>query len=348
MVEKLKVLVVDDATFMVKAIQEILETDPNVEVVGTARNGQEGLDMIKERKPDVVTLDIDMPIMDGIRAIRHIMIEAPRPIVVLSSLFNDGGVTFEALRLGVVDFIPKPSGAVSKDIENGRREIIDRVKIATAVNMENIRRVRLTPWSAAEGLSERYGFQPLEYLLVMGTTLSGPNTFIRVLSHLPSTLPAAVVVVQEISPKILPAFVRKFDEFVPWKISIAKDNLPLEQGTCYVCSNEHTLQFDSHASGDTRLRVNGRGNRPLNALFASAADVFQQHTIGVLLTGVGDDGAEGFSRIREQSGITIAQSIETCVYPNLTHNVISNGLVDVVAEENKMAGIIEFMMREAV
>jgi len=348
MEEKLKVLVVDDATFMVKAIRDILETDPNIEVVGTAQNGQEGLEMIKGLKPDVVTLDIDMPIMDGIRAIRHIMIEAPRPIVVLSSLFNDGGVTFEALRLGVVDFIPKPSGAISKDIENGRREIIDRVKIATAVNMENIRRVRLSNWNATEGLNERYGFQSLDYLLVMGTTLSGPNTFIRVLSHLPSTLPAAVVVVQEISPKILPAFARKFDEYVPWKISIAEDNLTLEQGTCYVCSNEHTVLFDNDTDGNTRLKVNGGGDRPLNALFSSAADVFQQHTIGVLLTGVGDDGAEGFSRIREKSGITIAQSTDTCVYPNLTHNVISNGLVDVVAEENKMAGIIEFMMKEAV
>jgi len=347
MEDKLKVLVVDDATFMLKAIQEILETDPSIEVVGTARNGEEGLQKIKELKPDVVTLDIDMPIMDGIRAIRHIMIESPRPIVVLSSLFNDGSVTFEALRLGVVDFIPKPSGAISKDIDSGRKEIIDRVKIATAVNMENIRRVRLSEWNSAEGLSERYRFQSLDYLLVMGTTLSGPNTFIRVLSNLPSTLPASVVVVQEISPKILPAFARKFDEFVPWKISVAEDNLRLEQGTCYVCSNEHILQFDNDANGEIRLRVNGGGERPLNALFASAADVFRQHTIGVLLTGVGDDGAEGFSRIRERSGITIAQSTETCVYPNLTHNVISNGLVDVVAEENKMAGIIELMMKEA-
>jgi two-component system chemotaxis response regulator CheB len=114
---KIKVLIVDDASFMRKAILNMLKVDPQIEVVGTASNGQEGLDKIRELKPDVVTLDIDMPIMDGITSIRHIMIKSPVPVVVLSSMFSDGAITFDALRLGVVDFIPKPSGAVSTDID---------------------------------------------------------------------------------------------------------------------------------------------------------------------------------------------------------------------------------------
>jgi two-component system, chemotaxis family, protein-glutamate methylesterase/glutaminase len=169
--EKIKVLVVDDAAFMVKAVSELLESDPDIEILGSAKNGQDGLQKIKTLHPDVVTLDIDMPVMDGVTAIRHIMIEAPVPIVVLSSLFSDGAITFEALRLGVVDFLPKPSGAISRDIHRAKQQLIDRVKLASVVNMQNIRRVKLSQWDSREGLAERYGFQPLDYLLAIGTTL---------------------------------------------------------------------------------------------------------------------------------------------------------------------------------
>ena len=141
MEEKIKVLVVDDASFMVKAVSDILKSDPQIEVVGSARNGQEGLDKIKELQPDVITLDVDMPVMDGIKTVRHVMIESPVPIVMLSSLFSDGAITFEALRLGVVDFVPKPSGAISQDIHNAKQEILDRVKIAASMHIENSSRL---------------------------------------------------------------------------------------------------------------------------------------------------------------------------------------------------------------
>ena len=205
------------------AIADMLATDPDIEVVGTAQNGQEGLEKVVRLRPDVVTLDIDMPLMDGLTSIRHLMIKAPVPIVVLSSLFNDGAITFDALRLGVVDFVPKPSGAVSTDIEKARKMIIDRIKIGSSVQLENIRRVQLKKWDVNGRLSERYDFAPLNYLLTVGTSLSGPNTVIRLMSNLSPTLPAAVVVVQEISPKIISSFIKRFDEHVPWKIEMAED-----------------------------------------------------------------------------------------------------------------------------
>ncbi len=114
MSDKIKVLIVDDASFMVKALTNILKSDSGIEVVGNAKNGREALEKIRQLRPDVVTLDVDMPIMDGISAVRHIMINEPVPIVMLSSLFDHGEITFEALRLGVVDFLPKPSGAISR------------------------------------------------------------------------------------------------------------------------------------------------------------------------------------------------------------------------------------------
>jgi len=344
MEEKFDVLVIDDASFMVKAVSEILESDSDINVVGSAKDGLEGLGKIKQLRPDVITLDIDMPVMDGIKAIRHIMIESPLPIVVLSSLFADGSITFEALRLGVVDFVPKPSGAISQDIYSAKKQIIDRIKIATSVNLENIRRVRMPQWDLKEGLADRYGFQPLDYIIALGTSLSGPNTFIRLLSNLSPRLPATAVIVQEISPKILSSFVKKFDEHVPWKVEMARDDIVLEQGVCYISSNENSLSIQMNKSGKPCLKVGDGESKPLDLLFSSAAEIFKQNTVGVLLTGIGDDGADGFARIKEKSGVTIAQSTDTCVYPNLTQNVIERGTVDIVADENKLCNEIEAVM----
>jgi two-component system, chemotaxis family, protein-glutamate methylesterase/glutaminase len=343
----IKVLVVDDASFMLKAVSEILNSDSGMTVIGTAKNGLEGLEKIKHLRPDVITLDMDMPIMDGITAVRHIMIESPVPVVVLSSLYNDGSITFEALRLGVVDFVPKPSGAISRDIHTAGQKIIDRIKIAASVNIDNVRRVKLAKLDFKQDLSERYGFQHLDYILAMGTTLSGPNTFIRLLSNLSPKLPATAVIVMDLAPQILDSFVRKFDDHTHWKIEIARDKTKLEQGTCYLASDESSVSVVMNDSGEAMLKVGPKVVEPLNLLFSTAAEVFTQNTIGLLLTGIGCDGAKGFAKIKEKNGVTIAQSTNTCVYPNLTQNAIEQGTVDIVAEETELAGVIEKMLKPA-
>ena len=343
MEKKIKVLIIDDAAFMRKAVSNILEVDPGLDVVGSGKNGRHGLEQIKKLQPDVITLDIDMPVMDGITAIKHIMIESPVPIVVLSSLSNDGAITFEALRLGVVDFVPKPSGAVSSNIEQSKSEIIDRIKLACAVNQENIRRVKISK-DVRGKLSEPYGFYPLEYLLSIGTTLSGPNTVIRLLGKLPPNLPAAVVVVQEISPKILDSFVKEFDKHVPWKVEVAGNDCIIEQGTCYISSNENGLKIDQNVDGAAILKVEDHVDNPLDMLFSSSSAVFSRNAIGVLLTGLGNDGAKGFAKIREASGVTIAQNTECCVYPNLTENAIENDTVDHIIDEKDLSTAIQAVM----
>jgi two-component system chemotaxis response regulator CheB len=337
---QIKALIVDDALFMRKAIAEILETDPGLQIVGTARDGLDGLDKIKELKPDVVTLDIDMPRMDGLAAIRHIMIESPVPVVVLSSLFSDGAVTFEALRLGVVDFVPKPSGAISEDMDKSRRQIIDRVKIASAVNFENIRRVRIQSGIVKPILLSGTPDAP-DHLITLGTSLSGPNTVIRLLTRLSPNLRAAIVVVQEIAPQILPAFIQKFNEHVPWHIQMAEDGQVLESGVCYICSNEYALNIDYNENEQPCMCLGDAIEKPLNLLFDSAAEIFGAKAIGVMLTGVGDDGAEGFGHIKEAGGITIAQDMQCCVYPNLTQNAIDMGTVTTIADESQLPGVIE-------
>ncbi len=342
MENKLKVLVVDDTLFMRRAVSEILELDPDIEVVGTAKNGLESLKMIRDLKPDVITMDIDMPIMDGLTAIRHIMIETPVPIVALSSLVTDGAVTFEALRLGVVDFVPKPSGAVSRDIDKSKQIIINRVKIAQNVNLENIRRVRLLKsWDTEKRLNDLYGYIPLEYGVIIGTTLSGPNTIIRLLSKLEPTIPATVVVIQEVSSKIIDSFVKQFNEHVPWKIEVAHTDMVLEQGVCYMGSIENPISLGLNNRGLPCLNNSDKLEDPLDTIFSSAAEVFRQNTIGVLLTGLGKDGASGLANINRESGVTIAQESRCCVYPNLVHNAINLGVVNMVLDETQLSGAIE-------
>jgi len=341
MTEKLRVLIVDDATFMRKALTQILENS-EIEVVDSAQNGLEALHKIKTVSPDIITLDIDMPIMDGLAAIRHIMIEMPMPIVVLSSLVHDGAITFEALRLGVVDFIPKPSGSISPNVDRAKQQIIDRIKVAHRVNLENLRRVRLAKRSDHQKESSRVTeSRPPEYVVVLGTTLTGPNTIIRLLSQLSSIIPASVVVVQEISPRILPSFAKRFNQYVSWEVEVAQHGTALKQGTCYISSNEYSLALQTDEKNKASFSLGDGIGQPLNLLFSSAAEVFHGKTIGVLLTGIGEDGAEGFARIREERGVTIVEDTQCCVYPNLVDNAIQRGVVDRVIAENGLPGAIE-------
>lgn len=340
-----RVLVVDDAAFMIKAIRELLEADPGIEVVGTARNGREALDGIASLQPDVITLDIDMPVMDGIKTIRHLMIESPVPVVVLSSLFRDGAITFEALRLGVVDFLAKPSGAVSQDIHEAKQRLIDRIKMAAEVHLDNVRRVRLLPWDPRAALSARYGYRSTEYLLTVGTTLGGPNTSVRMFTQLTTEFPVAAVFMQELAPNILPAFAQKFDEHVPWKVVAGEDGMVLEAGSCVVCSTERTATIGLNGDNEPCLNLSDASERPLDRLLTSAADVFAKHTIGVLLTGIGSDGTEGFRNIRSKGGVTIAQNARSAVYPNLAEHAIRSGVVDIVVDEKTLVHAVEDWIR---
>lgn len=345
MPDKVRVLIVDDASFMVKALRDILESDPDIEVIGTAKNGKEALEKIKLLSPDVVTLDVDMPVMDGLSAVRHIMIHAPVPIVMLSSLFDHGDITFEALRLGVVDFLPKPSGAISRDIHEQSHEIVERVKIAAAEKIENVHRVKIQKVDTRDQLVERYGYNDLETVVAMGTTLGGPNTIIRLMSQISPDLPAAIVVIQEIASNILPAFVREFNKYTPWKIEIGEDGKLLEPGCCYICSYHEPMAVQMNSNHEAVLRSNPDTKKPLNALFSSIGEAFEQNAIGVLLTGVGSDGEYGFSQIKMKSGVTIAQNTETCVYPNLTRCAIERGVVDIVDDVNQLSIQIEKAIR---
>lgn len=344
--QSIKVLVVDDTSIMRRAITQILEADPTITVVDTASNGLEALEKIHHHKPDVVTMDIDMPVMNGLSAIRHIMIKSPVPIVAFSSLTTDGYAVFEALRLGVVDFVPKPMGGIFHDVEQSKEHIINRIKVACSMRLDRVRRVRLPKkWNTKERIEKLYRYYPLEYIVVIGTTLSGPNTVIRLLTNLSPMIPAAVVVVQEISPRIIDSFVDRFNDHVAWKIKAGKHGIEIEQGTCYICSNENSVRLGVSSKGDICLNIEKKISNPLDEFFSSAAEIFHQNTIGILLSGIGDDGAEGFNQIKMKNGVTMVKDSQLCVFPNLTDNAIQKGVVDLILDDIQLSSAIESVMK---
>ena len=341
MEEKIKVLVVDDAGVMRKAVVDILSSDPMIQVVDTAENGLVGLEKALQHQPDVITLDMDMPVMNGISAIRHIMIKCQIPIVVLSSLFTDGAITFEALRLGVVDFVPKPSGAVSRDLDRGKEQIIDRVKLAAAVKVGNIHRAKLPAAPVSKQQGNHRGTPPPEALIIIGTNLCGPNTVIRTIANLAPTLRAGIVVIQEISPKILPAFAEQFNRSVPWEIHALQEDTIIESGACYIGSTETSLSFTPSSNGKPLVLVGEAVDRPIDLLFSSAAETFHGPVVGVLLGGIGDDGAQGLGMIKRHGGTTLVQDTHYCVFPNLTENAIRCGVADKIVKDRALPEAIQ-------
>ena len=327
MVDKnIRVVIVDDAEFMRKELTRILEEDTHIEVVGYGKTGQEGIETVKALKPDVVTLDIDMPEMDGITALKHIMIECPTPVVVVSALTHQGDVTFESLRLGVVDFIPKPSGSVSRDIESQKEELIHRIKIASSVDVEKIRRVKiqeipgnphidLVPW-----MKKR--------IVAVGTSLGGPNHIIRLVHHLPRDFKTPILISQDISPMILTSFVEKFNTVSPIKVVVATDKMILRQSTVYVNSLANDIGIHEDIFEDAfYISLQPTGGKPIDAMMMSAAETFESGTIGILLAGVNQDGVRGIEEVYQKGGTTLIQNYETHFLPDSNRDVLERGLI---------------------
>ncbi len=335
-----RTLIVDDTSVIQKALGKIFYRDKNIEVVGYARNGIECLEKIEKYKPDVITLDIEMPVMDGLTTVKHIMIEKPTPTVIVSSMTHTGYITFEALRLGVVDFIPKPGGADSLDMEAQEKTLRERVKIGAGIRIKNVRRVRFEKQSVPYGKTLKNGSP--KKIIGIGTSLGGPNTIIRIISSLRPDFEGAVLAMQDIAPEILPSFCSYFNEIAPVNVLPAKDGLPLKKGTCYMVSNRYNLNIKrDQKTGKSLMELKKSITRPMDAMFKSLARSFGEDSMGILLTGIGKDGPEGLKHILEAGGKTIGQEEECCVFPNLVANAIEYGSIDMVLADDRIPEAIQ-------
>jgi two-component system chemotaxis response regulator CheB len=322
---------------MRKTVQRVLGDSDRIEVVGTASNGLECLGKIDALRPDVITLDIDMPVMNGISAVKNIMVRHQIPIVIISSLVQDGYFAFEALRLGVMDFVPKPSKVGGMDFACEEDLIRQRVLIAATMQINRVRRVRsrLRPAPGVTSPAKRG-------VAVIGTTLAGPNNVMHIVSALPADFGGVIIAIQEIHPRILAPFCSCFNQISPVEVVPVASATPLLPGKVYIGSTFSALSIErsDFGRGGLEIRATRNGQFPIDRLFASAARHFGEHTCGVLLTGTGTDGTEGLRTIKAAGGFTIAQETGCCPFPYLVENAIRGEIVDAVLSTEKIAHLL--------
>ena len=329
MIERVKVLVVDDSALMRKLIPLILERDPDVEVVGTAMDGAFALRKIAELKPDVVTLDLEMPRMDGIETLRMIMRSAPLPVIVFSTHSKEGAYsTFKALALGAIDFVPKPKDAAGGHLETVANQLIEKIKVAKrASGSKKIPRadVEVPPLTKKRTRAAL----PPNRIIAIGISTGGPNALQYMLSQIPADFPASFVVIQHMPEGFTEMFARRLDECCALDVQEAKSGDLLVAGRVLICPGNRHMMVRRMPRGEMAILSDGppiNGHRPsVDVLFHSVAQDFGLTAVGILMTGMGEDGAEGLGAIRSAGGITIAQSEETCVVPGMPRAAISKG-----------------------
>ena len=332
--ERIRVLVVDDSALMRKLIPAILARDSSIEVVGTAMDGAFALKKIEELQPDVVTLDLEMPRMDGLEMLRLIMKRAPLPIILFSTHSKEGGyATLKALALGAVDFLQKPKDAAAGRLEEIADQLIAKIKVA-----KRAAKRKLPPVTVVEELSRvTKGARPTlppRRVIAVGISTGGPNALQYMLSQIPSDFLSTILVVQHMPEGFTEMFARRLDECCPIEVHEARSGDLLIAGRALICPGNRHMMVRRMPRGDMVVLSDGppvNGHRPsADVLFHSVAQEFGLMAVGVLMTGMGEDGAEGLGAIKAAGGMTIAQSEESCVVSGMPRAAILKGYANKV------------------
>jgi two-component system, chemotaxis family, protein-glutamate methylesterase/glutaminase len=332
--ERIRVLVVDDSALMRKLIPAILARESSIEVVGTAMDGVFALKKIEELQPDVVTLDLEMPRMDGMETLRLIMKRAPLPIILFSTHSKEGGyATLKALALGAVDFLQKPKDAATGRLEEIADQLIAKIKVA-----KRAAKRKLPPVTVVEELTRvAKGARPTlppRRVIAVGISTGGPNALQYMLSQIPSDFLSTVVVVQHMPEGFTEMFAKRLDECCPVEVHEARSGDLLIAGRVLICPGNRHMMVRRMPRGDMVVLSDGppvNGHRPsADVLFHSVAQEFGLTAVGVLMTGMGEDGAEGLGAIKAAGGMTIAQSEESCVVSGMPRAAILKGYANKV------------------
>ncbi|SDJ01475.1 protein-glutamate methylesterase/protein-glutamine glutaminase [Salimicrobium halophilum] len=335
--DRRSVLVVDDSAFMRKMIHDMIEEDPRLYVIATARNGEDALDKVERLDPDVITLDIEMPKMNGLIALEKIMQDFPRPVVMLSSLTQEGArSTVEALSIGAVDFVPKPSGAISLDINKVKRTLLQKVvaasraKISKKVDASRDERIPSVSTSSSNSL------------VAIGTSTGGPRALQEVLTSLPETFGSPILVVQHMPEGFTKSLAERLDRLSQIKVKEAVHGESIQKGTAYIAPGGYHLgvKMDSELTVELNKEEAVFGHRPsVNYLFETLAPLRSYNIITVVMTGMGADGTEGLINLKRQSSrvYTIAEDEHSCVVYGMPKSVVVSGLADEVTPLKEIA-----------
>ncbi len=327
--ERIKALIVDDAAFMRRALVEILSSHEDIEVVGVARHGKEALEAVESLDPDVITLDVDMPVMDGLTTIKHLMVRKPRPVIMVSGMADQGRVTFEALKLGAVDFFEKPSGTISLDMKDSTHELGQVVRIAAGLNPGAIKRVRFT---GREQNTVSAG-TPAQKLLVVFAMDGACGAFIRLMSSLDSNMPVAVTAIQSVSEGVLTSYATEFNRSASWDIHACRGG-SLSSGRCYIIGNRGAWHLVPDKEGYSVEPATGDNSADI--FLERCAAYYGPDCMAIILGGAINPAPQGLKILQENGGKVLVLAPEASVCGTAARQVLDAGIGEQVAGENEL------------
>lgn len=340
---RIRVLVVDDSSFMRKVLGDILGTDPRIEVVGTARDGEDALRKIAGLLPDVVTLDVEMPRKNGLATLEEIMKQHPLPVIMVSSLTQEGAqITLKALSAGAVDFVAKPSGHISLNMRDVSADLISKVLAASTARVaakgrRDVSPSRMLPFSSKgrgplQSFSSR-GKKGRPEILAIAASTGGPRALQQVVSQIPGDFPIPLVIVQHMPKDFTLSFAKRLDSMSELDVTEGFEGIELRPGLAVVAPGGYHMVVRRKNSGALSC---GLSDAPpllsvkpsANIMFLSVADELDGRAVGVILTGMGRDGADGAAALRAKGAYIIAESQETCIVYGMPKSAVELGVVD--------------------
>ena len=373
---KIKVLIVDDSIFMRKALETLLSGEPDIEIVGMAKNGLEAIEMAEQFKPDIITMDIEMPTMDGITALERIMKSNPTPVIMVSSLTKEGAdATLKALDLGAVDFMTKDSQSFGgTDIEKGLKDKIRKfaknkslVKLLTTSSTSNFnsnQSFRIpgahshptsvsTPFAHSSNVdgSKRVVINKtgIKRVVALGTSTGGPQSLQKVIPLLPADLGVPVVVTQHMPPNFTQSLATRLNTLSKVEVVEAQGKEKLEPNVVYIAKGGYHLKFQKvGASVYTELSTEPSNvfNIPgVDVMVDSIAEIYGKECLGVIMTGMGSDGCKGLKNLKNMGGTIIAQNEPSCIVYGMPRAVVDAGIADEIVPLEEIASRITYHVK---
>ena len=345
-------VVVDDSAFMRKSISIMLESDSSIKVVGQAKDGEEGYNMVRSLRPDIVTLDIEMPRMDGLTALKKIMKDCPTSVLMVSSLTTEGAeVTLKALEYGAVDFIPKELSYINVNIINIKDDLISKIKeiVKQRTVRERLRRVQLMGSTQVPVEVKNYVINDLPRLnyksVALGISTGGPFSLQKVIPALSKRINVPMFVVQHMPPKFTKSLAERLNGLSELEVKEAEDGEAVKNGVVYIAPGGFHMKVEKDISSNISIRISREPSNTLHCpsvdvMIDSVVDVYGKQALGVIMTGMGKDGLEGIRKLKNLGGSCIAQEESTCVVYGMPKAVVESGLADVVAPLEKIPEII--------
>lgn len=331
---KVRVLVVDDSFFMRKVISDLLRSDPAIEIVGEAADGATALQRIGELHPEVVTLDIEMPIMNGMETLGAIVdLQHPPSVIMVSGYARAGAdITLQCLAMGAADFVLKPSGSFSLDMDKIKDSLIKKVKDAAIV--DTTKTLAATP-----SAPKAWNYHKTGGIVIIGASTGGPAALDTLLSAFPKNFPYPIVVAQHLPKEFTVSFANRLDKRCHLHVVCAEQNMKITPGTVYIApGGSVTTIYQATTQPMLNVQIDAKTveTPSVNLLMKSAASVYQQQTIGIILTGMGKDGAEGMAQIKQMGGHTIVQDESTSAVFGMGSEAVARGVADSIVPLGKI------------